>query len=141
MTAAPLAALFLALTLPIAALRPQAFGLPVRIAGIGRCGDVTNIVLTVLPHGDLKLNRESLARGSLDRRLQEVFRTRAYRYVFVIGDPATSFGEVANVVDIAAKQVDHMAILTPSVAKMHTGQNGACIDPNLPPEYIFRPPR
>jgi biopolymer transport protein ExbD len=88
-----------------------------------------------------KLNSEPLQRESLDHTLEEIFRTRANRYVFVIGDPATSFGEVAEVIDIAAKQVDYVTVLTPAVARMHTGLEGACIDPNLPPEYILHPPR
>ena len=141
MTAAPLAALLLALTFPTAAFRPQSVGIPVRIAGIGRCGDMRNVVLEVLPQRGLKINSESLPRELLDRRLKEIFRTRVYRYVFIIGDPAAAFGDVADVIDIAAKQVDHVTVLTPTVAKMHTGQEGGCINPNLPPEYILHPPR
>jgi hypothetical protein len=141
MTAAPLAALLLALTIPLAALRPQSVGLPVRIAGIGRCGDGRTVVLEVLPYRGLKIDSESLPRELLDLRLEEIFRTRVYRYVFVIGDPAASFGDVAEVIDIAAKRVDYVTVLTPAIAKMHTGQTDACIDPNLPRDYIRNPPR
>ena len=56
------------------------------------------------------------------------------------GDPNVPFGEVAEVIDIASKQVDFVAILTPPVIKKATyREDGTCLDPNLPGDYI--PPR
>jgi biopolymer transport protein ExbD len=141
--AAPFAALLFGLTTFMASCsHPTPTGLAVRIAGLGRCGDVRDVVLAVLPAGVLRLNGENQKRGELGHRLQDIFRTRAYRYVFVTGDPNVSFGEVAEVIDIASTQVDFVAILTPSVLRKATYQeDGTCLDPNLPANYIAHPPR
>jgi biopolymer transport protein ExbD len=117
-------------------------GIAVRIAGIGRCTDVRDVILDVLPGGGLRVNSENQTRDELGRRLEGIFRTRFYRYVFVTGDPNVPFGEVAEVIDIASKQVDYVAILTPSVMKKATYlEDGTCLDPNLPGDYIAHPPR
>ncbi len=121
--AAPFAALLFGLTTFMASCSHTATtGLAVRIAGLGRCGDVRDVVLAVLPAGVLRLNGENQKRDDLGHRLQDIFRTRAYRYVFVTGDPNVSFGEVAEVIDIASSQVDFVAILTPSVLRKATFQ-------------------
>ena len=140
--AAPLAALLFGLTAFMASCSYPSTGLAIRIAGLGRCGDVRNVVLEVLPGGVLRLNSENQKRDELGHRLQDIFRTRAYRYVFVIGDPNVSFGEVAEVIDIASTQVDFVSIPPPSVLRKATyHEDGTCLDPNLPPEYIAHPPR
>lgn len=93
-------------------------GLVVRIAGTGRCNsDFRDVILEVLPGGNLRLNSENQKRDELAHRLEDIFRTRYYRYLFVEGDPNVPFGEVAEVIDIASKQVDFVAILTPPVIK------------------------
>ena len=113
----------------------------VRIAGLRRCADVRRIVLEVLASGGLRLNSENERRDGLASRLEDIFKTRAYRYVFVTGDPNVSFGEVTKVSDIALKQVDYVAILTPSVISRATYRgDGTCLDPNLPAESIAHPP-
>jgi len=140
--ATPLRALLFGLTAFVAGCSHPSTGLAVRIAGLGRCGDVRNVVLEVLPGGILKLDSKNQKRDELGQRLQDIFRTRAYRYVFVTGDPDTSFGEVAEVIDTASKQVDFVAILTPALIKRAAYQeDGACLDPNLPADYIAHPPR
>jgi biopolymer transport protein ExbD len=140
--AAPLAALLFGLTAFIASCSHPSTGLAVRLAGLGRCGDVRDVVLEVLPGGVLRLNSENQKRDELGHRLHDIFRTRAYRYVFVTGDPNVSFGEVAEVIEIASTQVDFVAILTPSVLRKATYQeDGTCLDPNLPADYIAHPPR
>jgi biopolymer transport protein ExbD len=120
--AAPLAALLFGLAAFMASCSHPSTGLAVRIAGVGRCGDVRNVVLEVLPGGVLRLNSENQKRGELGHSLQDIFRTRAYRYVFVIGDPNVSFGEVAEVIDIASTQVDFVSIPPPSVLRKATYQ-------------------
>ena len=141
--AAPFAAFFLSLALfPVGCSHTRPKGLVVRIAGLGRCNDVRTIVLEVLPGRILRLNSENQKREELEHRLEEIFRTRAYRYVFVIGDPNVSFEDVAEVIDMASKQVDYVALLTPSVlGRADFRDDGTCIDPNLPTEYIAHPPR
>jgi hypothetical protein len=111
----------------------------VRIAGLGHCGDVRDIVLEVLPGGILKLNRRDQKREELGRRLDDIFRTRFYKYVFVTADPDARFRDVADVIAIAAEKVDYVAIVTPSVMTKATyREDGTCLDPNLPPDYIRR---
>ena len=114
----------------------QPTGLVVRIARIGRCGESPrDVVLEVRPGGRLRLNGEDQERQELGRRLEDIFRTRFYRYLFIMGDPNVPFGEVPTVLDVAAAKVDYVAILTPSVARMVTGREEACLDPNLPAGY------
>jgi len=72
-------------------------------------------------------------------------------HVYVISDPNVSFGEVAEVIGIAARQADYVAIVTPSVMKRATYQGEACLPSehgkdsclhaNLPGDYIAHPPR
>jgi hypothetical protein len=51
------------------------------------------------------------------------------------------FGEVAEVIDIASTHVDFVTLLTPTVMRAATyEEDGACLDPNLPSEYIMHPP-
>jgi biopolymer transport protein ExbD len=53
-------------------------------------------------------------------RLQEIFKTRAERVVFVKGDPSLDFRDVAQAIDIAkGAGVDKIGLMT---AKMEAGQ-------------------
>lgn len=53
-------------------------------------------------------------------RLQEIFKTRAERVVFVKGDPSLDFKDVAQAIDIAkGAGVDKIGLMT---AKMEAGQ-------------------
>src|SRR5581483_10197285 len=124
--AAPLAALLLGLSTLSVSCSQKPKGLYVRIAGIGRCEDNRNILLEVLPKRGLKLNGEDQKRDELERRLKDIFKTRVYRYVYVIGDPNVSFGEVAEVIGIAAKQADYVSIVIPSVMKQATYRGESC---------------
>lgn len=110
--------------------------LVVRIAGLGRCVDVRDIVLHVLPQGGLTLNGQPQKRADLGRRLDEIYRRRWSRHVYITSDPNALLGEVVEVIDIAGKHVDHVVIVTPSVLKKATYRgDGTCLDPNLPPGY------
>lgn len=101
------------------------------------------IVIQVLPGDSIKINDENLPERELERRLKELFRTRQYRFVFVVGDPSVTFGDVAGAIDRASKVVDHVVILTPSVMR-EVGEwwrTGVCFDANLPMSYLESPPR
>ena len=53
-------------------------------------------------------------------RLQEIFKTRAERVVFVKGDPSLDFRDVAQAIDVArGAGVDKIGLMT---AKMEAGQ-------------------
>jgi len=130
---APFAALFLTL-IAITAGFHNPTGLVVRIALATPCGydDRRFEVVQVLSHGGLRINSHDLKREDLASTLAEIFRTRAPRhFIFLAADPSLPFAEVAQVIDSVAKQVDYIAILTPSVFA-NNWQNGMCIDPNLP---------
>jgi hypothetical protein len=52
------------------------------------------------------------------------------------------FGDVADIIDRSAKQVDHVVLATPSVMSQLAGRtSGVCFDENLPRDYIRHPPR
>jgi biopolymer transport protein TolR len=66
------------------------------------------------------INNEPTDEGRLAERLQEIFKTRAERVVFVKGDPELEFREVAKAIDIAkGAAIDKIGLMT---AKMEAGQ-------------------
>lgn len=108
----------------------------VRVAGLGRCGDMRDVILHVLPHGGLMLNEQRQERQKLGPRLDAIYRTRWSKHVYVTSDADVPFGDVLEVIRIAAKHVDYVVIVTPSVLKQATyAGNGTCLSPNLPPGY------
>ena len=139
---APFAALFLTLIAIVVGFSP-ATGFNATTARLEPCGndDRRNVVVQVLSHGGLRINVEDVKREDLNRRLEEIFKTLAYRYVFLTADLDLPFGEVAQVIDSAAKQIDYIAILTPSILNQARGGSLFCIDPNLPGSYISHPAR
>ena len=145
LAAAPLAALFLLFSCVVVleAVPDTAVGLTLRVAGTRPCGadDRREITLHVLANGDLKLNYEKVEREYLLARLEELFKTSVYRWIFITGDPDLHFGEVAEVIDAVSKSLDYIAIVTPSVRKRADWRTGVCLDPNLPSDYFSHPPR
>jgi biopolymer transport protein ExbD len=108
----------------------------VSIAGLGRCSDVRDIVLRVRPHGRLTLNSEVQTRDRLARRLDEIYRSRWSKYVYISSEPTVPFHEVIEIVQLVSKHVDHVVIVTPSVLKQATyRRDGTCLAPNLPSGY------
>src|ERR1035438_6441429 len=53
----------------------------VSIAGLGRRGDVRDVVLRVPPHGELTLNSQPQKREELGRRLDAIYETRWSKHV------------------------------------------------------------
>jgi biopolymer transport protein TolR len=67
----------------------------------------------------LKINQEDVTWDNLQGRLADVFKTRAEKVMFVKGDDAVAFANVANVIDIAhAAGVDKVGLIT---AKIEAG--------------------
>jgi biopolymer transport protein ExbD len=60
-----------------------------------------DIVITVLADGQVNLNQEVMDLPRLERRLADLFKTRAVRVVFLRGDKGLEFREVARVMDAA----------------------------------------
>jgi len=68
----------------------------------------------------LKINQDDVSWADLQAKLEDIFKTRAERVMFVKGDPDVPFLEVAQVIDIAhAAQVDKVGLIT---AKIEQGQ-------------------
>lgn len=129
MAVAPFVSLFLILTSIVAATFGSRQGVMVGIAQRVEEGECRTVVAHVLANGAIRLNLEpELKRTELAARLHEIFRTRAERLLFVKADPEVAFQDVADVIEIAQSEVQHVAILTPEVEK----QPGVCLTIRLP---------
>jgi biopolymer transport protein TolR len=60
-----------------------------------------DIVISVLPNQQVSLNQETMDLSRLEARLSDLFKTRATTVVFIRGDKALEFREVAQVMDLA----------------------------------------
>jgi biopolymer transport protein ExbD len=82
------------------------------------------IVVQVLKGGGggkpaLKINQDDVTWGNLQGRLEEIFKTRAEKVMFVKGDTDLEFADVAQVIDIAhAAGVEKVGLIT---AKIEAG--------------------
>jgi len=63
--------------------------------------DTRTVVVQVDGNHQLKINEESSDYDHLGGRLEEIFKTRAERVVFIKGDPSLEYSWVAKVIDIA----------------------------------------
>jgi len=80
--------------------------------------DVLNrtIVVSVDTGHRLKINQDPVAIGELGSRLEEIFKSRNERIMFVKGDPTVEFGDVAEVIDIAkGAGIDKIGLITKSI--------------------------
>ena len=78
------------------------------------------VVISIDKNKQIMLNTESVTEERLGPRLEEIFKTRAERLVFVKGDPDLEFQYVARAVDIAkGAGIDKVGLMT---AKMEQGQ-------------------
>ncbi len=67
----------------------------------------------------LKINQDDVTWGTLQGRLEEIYKTRAEKVMFVKADPSLEFSEVAQVIDIAhAAGVEKVGLIT---AKIEAG--------------------
>jgi hypothetical protein len=87
-------------------------GFSLRVAKLEPCGtdDRRIVVLQALPTG-FRINVEDVSIGELAGRLEAIFRTRAERVVFITAAAGVSFDRVAQLVDVAATQVDRIVLL------------------------------
>lgn len=68
----------------------------------------------------LKINQDPVQESNLQQRLEDIFKTRAERVVFVKGDPDLEFAPVARAIDIAhGAGIDKVGLMTP---KSEAGQ-------------------
>jgi len=85
--------------------------------------DQRTVVIVVEKEGDkakYSINNEPSSEDRLGDRLQEIFKTRAERVVFVKGEPSLDFMWVAKAIDIAhGAGIDKVGLMT---AKVEAGQ-------------------
>jgi biopolymer transport protein TolR len=85
-----------------------------------QAADVRTVVVSVDKDHKLLINQEESNYEKLGARLEEIFKTRAERVIFVKGDPAVEFQWVAKAIDIAkGAGLDKVGLMTP---KMEQGQ-------------------
>ena len=71
------------------------------------------IVVSVNADKSILINRDPASKDLLGDRLQDIFKTRAERIMFVRGAPSLDFRDIAEVIDIAkGAGVDKIGLLT-----------------------------
>ena len=63
--------------------------------------DERTIVVTINKDHSMLVNTEPIEEAALGKRLEDIFKTRAERIMFVKGDPDIEYRYVAEVIDIA----------------------------------------
>jgi biopolymer transport protein TolR len=82
--------------------------------------DQRTVVISINRDQSMLINQEPTDENRLGPRLEEIFKTRAERVVFVKGDPELEFQVVARVIDIAkGAGIDKVGLMT---AKVEAGQ-------------------
>jgi len=82
--------------------------------------DTRTVVIVINKDKSLMINQEPTTEQALGGRLEEIFKTRAERVVFVKGDPDLEFQYVAKAIDIAhGAGIDKVGLMT---QKMESGQ-------------------
>ena len=82
--------------------------------------DQRTVVITIDAKHNYAVNSEGIDDAHLGFRLEEIFKTRAERVVFVKGDPGLDFQWVAKAIDIAhGAGIDKVGLMT---AKVEAGQ-------------------
>ena len=82
--------------------------------------DQRTVVIVVDAQHNYMINQEATTEERLGPRLEEIFKTRAERVVFVKGDPSLDFAWVAKAIDIAhGAGIDKVGLMT---AKVEAGQ-------------------
>ena len=74
------------------------------------------VIIIIDKDKKMHLNNEDTDENKLGPRLEEIFKTRAERVVFVKGDPDLDFEVVAKAIDIAkGVQMDKIGLMTPKI--------------------------
>ena len=71
------------------------------------------VVVSIDGRGQLQINQDSAELRTLGRQLQDIFKTRNDRTIFVNADPELLFNDVIQVIDIAkGSGVDKVGLMT-----------------------------
>jgi biopolymer transport protein TolR len=75
------------------------------------------VVVSIDQAGQIKINQDQIELRYLGDRLQEVFKTRNDRTIFVQGDPELLFNDVIQIIDIAkGSGVDKVGLMTEQIS-------------------------
>ncbi len=75
--------------------------------------DVRTVVVSIDSSRRIMINRDPATKDNLEARLRDIFKTRADRVMFVRGDAALEFRDVAEIIDMAkGAGVDKVGLLT-----------------------------
>ncbi len=78
--------------------------------------DDRTVVITINKDRSMLINTEATDEAKLGPRLEEIFKTRAERVVFVKGDSDLEFQYVARAIDIAkGAGIDKIGLYTPKI--------------------------
>jgi biopolymer transport protein TolR len=78
--------------------------------------DQRTVVVSIESGGAMMINQDPTTLDDLGLRLEEIFKTRAERVVFVRGDGSLEFQDVARVIDIAkGAGIDKVGLMTAAV--------------------------
>ena len=110
--------LFLILTIVVAGSgRSVPSGLMVWLPRAEPCLDedivVRPIIVDVLSNDEVTIDDECVEHGKLGKQLHAIFATRNQRIVFVTADVNLTVQNVAEVLDIAQAETDHVILVTP----------------------------
>jgi len=82
--------------------------------------DQRTVVVSVAKDKSMMINNEPTDENKLGPRLEEIFKTRAERLIFVKGDNDLEFQDVAKVIDIAkGVGIDKVGLMTPEMEAGH----------------------
>jgi biopolymer transport protein TolR len=88
--------------------------------GTPPAADTRTVVIVINKDKSMMINQEPTTPEALGPRLEEIFKTRAERVVFVKGDPDLEFQYVARAIDTAhGAGIDKVGLMTP---QMEAGQ-------------------
>ena len=74
------------------------------------------VVVEVKKDGAIEINGQPVAEKELTAKLEDIFKTRATKVVFVKGDPDLDYQQVAKAIDDAkGAGLDKVGIMTPKV--------------------------
>jgi len=75
-----------------------------------------NVVIEILKDQSIQINNQPVVEKDLTTRLEDIFKTRATKVVFVKGDPDVDYRYVAQAIDDAkGAGLDKVGIMTPKV--------------------------
>jgi biopolymer transport protein TolR len=74
------------------------------------------VVIVIDKDKKMHINNEDTDMDKLGPRLEQIFKTRAERVVFVKGDPDLEYQTVARAIDVAkGAQIDKVGLMTPKL--------------------------